>query len=387
MDLKLRLAKIMYFFFAISFFISALVTCGGAMTILLIVWPFSKPLYRRIVSYFGYTMFAQAVFMLRYWSTADLKLYIDREVYDKYLGKEHSLCILNHSGELDWIIMSALLDKLNILGNVKAYMKNAVKFIPFVGWGFYCCEFIYLTRSFEKDKIILKKSAQDLSEYEDPITILLFPEGTRFSPKKHEEALKFSRERGLREMKHHLVPRTKGFTTSVPYMKDKIPALYDIEIAFDGVKPTITNMIKARRFNVHMYLRRIPMAEVPDTEKEQDLYLRDMFYRKDECMESFRKTGDFFKLTNQQPLDPITIEPNVNCLYNVIFWFIVSLSPIIYFLFKMLLSKQYLYFVIFITCIGLGFRVLAKSIDNMEVKDTKLKKNNNVENGEKIKSS
>lgn len=104
-------------------------------------------------------------------------------------------------------------------------------------------------------------------------------------------------------------------------------------------------------------------------------------------MESFRKTGDFFKLTHQQPLDPITIEPNVNCLYNVIFWFIVSLSPIIYFLFKMLLSKQYLYFVIFITCIGLGFRVLAKSIDNMEVKDTKLKKNNNVENGEKIKSS
>lgn len=60
-------------------------------------------------------VYTEAVFMLRYWSTADLKLYIDREVYDKYLGKEHSLCILNHSGELDWIIMSALLDKLNIL--------------------------------------------------------------------------------------------------------------------------------------------------------------------------------------------------------------------------------------------------------------------------------
>ncbi|XP_017784632.1 PREDICTED: 1-acyl-sn-glycerol-3-phosphate acyltransferase delta-like [Nicrophorus vespilloides] len=377
MEVKLKLRKIMYLCFAISFFVSAVVSCGICMTaILVFVWPFNKKMYRKLTSYLGYTMFAQAVFMLRWWATTDLKLYVDKEVYMKYLGKEHSLCILNHSGELDWIIVSSLLDKFNILGNVKAYMKNAVKFIPFVGWGFYCCEFIYLSRSYEKDKIILEKSARNLSEYEDPISILLFPEGTRFSPKKHEAALKFSRERGLRELKHHLVPRTKGFTTSVPYMRGKIPAVYDIEIAFDGVKPTITNMIKARRFIVHMYIRRIPMEEIPETEKDQEVYLHDMFYRKDKLIDSFRNTGDFFKESGIERYEPITMEPHINSLYNSIFWFIFSLSPIIYFLIKLFLNGQFLYICLFVAAIGFSFNVLNKSVDNMEVKDTKVKNNN-----------
>ena len=40
----------------------------------------------------------------------------------------------------------------------------------------------------------------------------MFCEGTRFTKEKHEASMKIAREKGLRELKHHLLPRTKGFS-------------------------------------------------------------------------------------------------------------------------------------------------------------------------------
>lgn len=62
---------------------------------------------------------------------------------------------------------------------------------------------------------------------------MLNAEGTRFTPKKHEASVKFARERGMTELKHHLIPRSKGFTASLPYLKKKCPCLLDIQLAFD----------------------------------------------------------------------------------------------------------------------------------------------------------
>jgi lysophosphatidic acid acyltransferase/lysophosphatidylinositol acyltransferase len=41
---------------------------------------------------------------------------------------------------------------------------------------------------------------------------LLFCEGTRFTKSKHEQSLKIAKEKGLPQLKHHLLPRTKGFS-------------------------------------------------------------------------------------------------------------------------------------------------------------------------------
>lgn len=39
----------------------------------------------------------------------------------------------------------------------------------------------------------------------------MFCEGTRFTEKKHAESIQVARVKGLPELKHHLLPRTKGF--------------------------------------------------------------------------------------------------------------------------------------------------------------------------------
>lgn len=40
----------------------------------------------------------------------------------------------------------------------------------------------------------------------------MFCEGTRFTKEKHEESMKVARQKGLPELKHHFLPRTKGFS-------------------------------------------------------------------------------------------------------------------------------------------------------------------------------
>lgn len=57
-------------------------------------------------------------------------------------------------------------------------------------------------------------------------------EGTRFTTEKHEASKKFAEEKGLPILKHHLTPRIKGFTTSLPYLHGKFGGIYDVQLSF-----------------------------------------------------------------------------------------------------------------------------------------------------------
>lgn len=112
---------------------------------------------------------------------------------------------------------------------------------------------------------------------------MLFPEGTRFTEKKHKISLDFAREKNLPELKYHLLPRTRGFIASLPSMKGKVPAIYDCELAFktdDTNSPTMTNLLFGKPVTAHMYFKRVPLEDVPSEPAEQEKFLRDMFIRK-----------------------------------------------------------------------------------------------------------
>ena len=49
--------------------------------------------------------------------------------------------------------------------------------------------------------------------------LLLFCEGTRFTEAKHKASMEVARKKGLPVLKHHLLPRTKGFVLSVNGLK------------------------------------------------------------------------------------------------------------------------------------------------------------------------
>lgn len=134
-------------------------------------------------------------------------------------------------------------------------------------------------------------------------------EGTRFTEKKHEASVKFAQERGMTVLKHHLIPRTKGFTASLPYLKEKCPAILDIQLAFkknDEVEPTIGNLLNGRGVTGYMHVRRIDMKSLPDKEEDAAEWMQEFFRFKDNLQDSFHTHGDFFTGTGLTPIEPVS---------------------------------------------------------------------------------
>ena len=63
--------------------------------------------------------------------------------------------------------------------------------------------------------------------------LLLFAEGTRFSPAKHAASTAFAEKSGLAPLKHLLLPRTKGFYVTAQQLRGKFPAIYCATLAFN----------------------------------------------------------------------------------------------------------------------------------------------------------
>lgn len=51
------------------------------------------------------------------------------------------------------------------------------------------------------------------------LQFLLYCEGTRFTEKKHQISMQVAESKGLPKLKYHLLPRTKGFTTTLHCLK------------------------------------------------------------------------------------------------------------------------------------------------------------------------
>ena len=111
----------------------------------------------------------------------------------------------------------------------------------------------------------------------------MYAEGTRFTPEKCEASQKFALQKGLPILKYHLTPRTRGFIASVPHMRGKVDAIYDIQLAFkptDTIKPTMMNLLMGKKVEAHMYMRRIPLSEVPEGDEEAAAWVHEVYQRK-----------------------------------------------------------------------------------------------------------
>lgn len=98
-------------------------------------------------------------------------IYIDDEILQKYVGKEHVLLMMNHSYEIDWLIGWMFCEKSGVLGNCKAYAKKVIQYIPAVGWSWKFAEFVFLERSYDKDKEIIGRQINEIFDYPDPVWV------------------------------------------------------------------------------------------------------------------------------------------------------------------------------------------------------------------------
>ncbi|XP_041352089.1 1-acyl-sn-glycerol-3-phosphate acyltransferase gamma-like [Gigantopelta aegis] len=318
------------------------ITSGLIITFLMLlscmIYPFNKHLYRKINIHLAYSHWCQFTFLAQWWAGCETLIFITPEDL-KYIGTEHNLVIMNHKYDIDWLMAWILAERFGLLGGTKIYGKEMLKYVPLIGWAWYFTESIFLKRDWEKDRQTMVEDLKKVSDYPENywVTLLLFPEGTRFTEDKHVASLEVSRAKGYPPMKHHLLPRPKGFILSMHGFRGKVPAIYDLTVAFDkqSPEPTLMNVIQGKPLMSYMNVRRILIEDVPiGTDEECSAWLRDLFLKKDELYDSFVKNGCF-------PGTPYKKKRRVRDLLFWLMWAVVTCIPLFKYLGQLFLSGTY----------------------------------------------
>ncbi|KAG7282928.1 hypothetical protein CRUP_018428 [Coryphaenoides rupestris] len=158
-----------------------------------------------------------------------------------------------------------------------------------------------------------------------PQAFLLYCEGTRFTEKKHEISMQVAESKGLPKLKYHLLPRTKGFTTTLQCLKGTVTAVLDVTLNFkDKQTPTLLGIVNGKKYKADLKIRRFPVEEIPEDEKECANWLHKLYQEKDALQEHYHREGSFPGPTIIPPRRPWT-------LLNFLFWATLLLSPLIKF--------------------------------------------------------
>ncbi len=71
-------------------------------------------------------------------------------------------------------------------------------------------EYIFAYRDWSRDAKFIPRALAELKQFPDPIWMVVFPEGTRFTPAKLAKSNEFARANNKPTFNHVLLPRTKA---------------------------------------------------------------------------------------------------------------------------------------------------------------------------------
>ncbi|KAM6997339.1 1-acyl-sn-glycerol-3-phosphate acyltransferase delta [Tautogolabrus adspersus] len=285
------------------------------------LWLVNKQLARRVNVRLGYSISSQMVAILEWWSGTECTLYTDPKSYPLY-GNENAIVVLNHSFEIDFLCGWTFCERFGVLGSSKVLAKKELSYIPVIGWMWYFLEIVFCKRKWEEDRRTVAQSLQNLRDYPEKFWFLLYCEGTRFTQKKHLISMQVAESKGLPKLKHHLLPRTKGFWVTVQNLRGTAAAVYDSTLNFrDKEAPTLLDILNGKKFHADLYVRRIPLESIPEDEAECAAWLHKLYQEKDTFQEHYTQTGRFPSPTVTPPRRPWA-------LINWLFWACLLLYPL-----------------------------------------------------------
>nr|XP_040034075.1 1-acyl-sn-glycerol-3-phosphate acyltransferase delta [Gasterosteus aculeatus aculeatus]XP_040034076.1 1-acyl-sn-glycerol-3-phosphate acyltransferase delta [Gasterosteus aculeatus aculeatus] len=285
------------------------------------LWLVSKQLARRINIRLGYCISSQMVAALDWWSGTECTLYTDPKTSPLY-GKENAIVVLNHSYDIDFLCGWAFCDRFRVLGSSKVLAKHELSYVPVIGWMWYFLEIVFCKRKWEEDRRTVAQSLQNLRDYPENYWFLLFCEGTRFTPKKHQISMQVAESKGLPKLKYHLLPRTKGFWVTVQNLRGTAAAVYDSTLNFrNNEVPTLLGVLNGKKYHADLYVRRIPLESVPEDEAECSSWLHKLYQEKDSFQQHYAQTERFPGPAVSSPRRPWP-------LINWLFWACLLLYPL-----------------------------------------------------------
>lgn len=189
-------------------------------------------------------------------------------------------------------------------GFVYIILKESIKNIPIIGWGCQFYNFIFLSRKWEQDQSTFKRHLTKLNKPNDPMWLIIFPEGTNLSATTREKSAAWAKKQGLQDMKHQLLPRSTGLRFCLNELKETTEWLYDCTIAYEGVPDgqfgqdifTLRSSFMEGRppKSVNMHWRRFHIDSIPYKNSHAfEVWLRNRWREKDYMLEYFQRHNRF----------------------------------------------------------------------------------------------
>ncbi|XP_046440703.1 1-acyl-sn-glycerol-3-phosphate acyltransferase gamma-like [Daphnia pulex] len=352
----------------VNFLISGLLINFVQLLLWVCLKPLSPFLFRKLNYYFTYAVWGQMEFLAEWWSSSTCTIYTDDQTWEK-LGSEHAVLLLNHSYEVDWLFSWFFCEHVRMLGGAKALVKKSFKKVPIIGWTAFFSENAFLERSWEKDKTTLENQLSEMTNCPDPVMLHLFAEGTRYTPAKHAASVEFAQKTGLPPLKHLLVPRTKGFVSSIEKLRGKFPAIYCATMVFDikeAAAPVFKSLVLGRPIAAEVLIERIPLDDIPEDSDKAANWLHQNFHHKDKMIDIFKTEGQFpSSLPGHHFSGPIRSHYRPRRLWTLLTIFITScltLPPVLN-AFYSLFCSGFVNIVIGVVLLGLVIVALLKLMD------------------------
>ena len=146
-----------------------------------------------------------------------------------------------------------------------------------------------------------------ITESDDPFWLLLFPEGTNFSPNTLPKSEAYSKKMDLPVFNNVLLPRVTGLRSCLKTLQPSVKWVYDVTLAYEGVKKgeyaqdyyTLTSLLceGVRIPGVHMHIRKYSVSDIPmDDDKLLLQWLVSLWEEKDKLLDEFYKHGKFLDI-------------------------------------------------------------------------------------------
>ena len=184
-------------------------------------------------------------------------------------GERATIVICNHHCRLDWMFLWMLFARQGKLSTLNIALKAPLKKVPFFGWACQAFHFVFLVRNDrDGDLTRIRNTLRHCIDVNGTApTVLIFPEGTDFSPDAKRKGRQYAAAKGLPQLEHLLHPRTAGLIEVIRALDNELDAIYDVTLSYDNhpevaasadPRPSESNALLKGRWpkRVHFHIER-----------------------------------------------------------------------------------------------------------------------------------
>jgi 1-acyl-sn-glycerol-3-phosphate acyltransferase len=267
---------------------ASLLAFNVAQTASLVLVPFSRRTFRRFNRWCANTWWGWCVAAAEKFNRTQIVITGEALPLD-----DNALIVSNHQQMPDILALMALAKSRDRLGDLKFFVKHALKWIPGLGWGMQFLNCPFLRRDWTRDRATIHRTFETLVRERISMWLVSFAEGTRATPDKIRKSAEWAMERGIDATRHVQIPRTKGFVATIEGLEDHLHAVYDVTIGYVEGVPTLWQLINGSVRRIHVHVRRFPATELPRPERDLQKWLLALYREKDRLLEHFYTHGVF----------------------------------------------------------------------------------------------